>query len=122
MPGSIPEVGMLSALSRPSGPISDVASAPSTRPQEPFSGPSTRRILAYIELPILSAVEKARYVTDLSERPITYEEAFPEQEMQGIIGEREVNSELYYFVKLSDGLAFRVRTRLCASGYLHNRT
>lgn len=106
---------MLFTPSKASNPMTENANVAPTRSPigaatpEPSSSPKTRQKLAYVELHTLSAEEKSLYATDLSERPISYEEAFPEHAIGGIIGELEVDKEQFYFVKLSDGQAFRVR-------------
>lgn len=63
-----------------------------------------------VELRILSPSVKKQYATDLSERVLTFAEQFPESEMRYIIGEYQAGSQLFYFVKLSEDTAFRVRT------------
>ncbi|KAI0347824.1 hypothetical protein BDW22DRAFT_1349889 [Trametopsis cervina] len=59
----------------------------------------------YIELPTLPEEQRSRYVK-LNELPGTYEDIFPEDEMEEVIGEAVKGGRKYYFVKLSDGQAF----------------
>ncbi|KAI0094367.1 SNF2 family N-terminal domain-containing protein [Irpex rosettiformis] len=61
----------------------------------------------YIELRTLSKAERSRYVTGLSERPISNEEAFPEDTMETIVGELTEGKEDYYYVRLVTGEVFR---------------
>lgn len=75
-----------------------------------------------VEVPSLPPGAKARYVTDLRERPITSDEEFPEENMDRIIGEYEIEDELHYFVKMSSGIAFKVKdTPSCHSLLIHFR-
>lgn len=104
MPGSIAEVNFLQNAAESSGPTSESFKASNiTEPNVLSSTPGTKARVAYVELRSLTEEERSQYSSDISERPITYEEAFPEQEMLSIVGE----VQMYYFVKLSDGQAFR---------------
>lgn len=62
----------------------------------------------YVEVPSLPPAAKAKYATDLKERSITSDEEFPEESMERIVGEYEVDGELHYFVRMSSGMAFKV--------------
>lgn len=63
----------------------------------------------YVEVRLLTASERKQYES-LAERPITVEDAFPEEEMERIIGEYGAGAALNYYVRMSSGLAFKVRT------------
>lgn len=113
MPGSISGINMLSQLPQSYSPSSQAIVSPLSRSlsaltPEPATATDSVESTVYVELRTLSAEEKSQYATDLSDSAITYEEAFPEREMQGIIGELKVDNALFYFVRLSDGQAFRV--------------
>ena len=68
-----------------------------------------KKIQPYVEVKILTPEEKAKYATDLAERLITSDEEFPEEHMERVIGEYSSGSELYYFVMMTSGIAFKVR-------------
>lgn len=71
----------------------------------------------YVELRRLTEEERSRYEEGLSERPITFEEAFPEEEMEEIVGQREGREQLLYYVRLSDGTVFGVRPPFISTEY-----
>lgn len=64
--------------------------------------------VVYVEVPTISQHIKQRYATDLSERVISPEEEYLQSEMQSIIGQYQGQSQLYYFVKVSEEKAIRV--------------
>ncbi|KAJ3554645.1 hypothetical protein NM688_g2999 [Phlebia brevispora] len=69
--------------------------------------PQPPKPVVFVELPTLPPRVKEQYATDLSERVLTFAEQFPRSEMKCIIGEYQTQSQLFYFVKLSDDVAFR---------------
>jgi hypothetical protein len=62
----------------------------------------------YVEVKALSSEQKAKYATDLAERLFMSDEEFPEEQMERVIGEYRNSSGLYYFVRMSSGIAFKV--------------
>ncbi|KAF7799324.1 hypothetical protein EIP86_010556 [Pleurotus ostreatoroseus] len=61
---------------------------------------------SYVELQSLSPQSKDLYATDLSERVIPLDELLLDSEMQVIIGEHKSGSQLLFFVKISEDVAF----------------
>ncbi|PSR76690.1 hypothetical protein PHLCEN_2v8287 [Hermanssonia centrifuga] len=80
-------------------------SSPSESPLSPLPESPPR---LFVELPLLSPTSKSKYTTDFSERVTMLEEAYPEREMDSIIGEYSFGRKSSYFVKLSTGLAVKV--------------
>lgn len=126
MSDDTPDVDML--FSPPRSQPSDVEMIPEADSEGPTREPSTQATTAelsrlislsltdkeklpsvYVEIPRLPPKAKTQYATDLKEQPITSDEEFPAENMERIIGDYEIGGELYYFVKMTSGMAFKVR-------------
>ena len=104
------------ALSEPFQPPPSSTEGPLSHEPSPLTsitpssrGPRLPTARAYVELQHFPRAELEQY-KPLADRPLTFAEAFPEWAMECIIGEYKIGSKDFYYVKLSDGLAYRVRT------------
>lgn len=116
---SDPDVLHSEALELPPDSPSRRASSSVLTSLTPLSkSPQYSERLLYVEVPTLSSEVKAQYATDLAERALSVAEFFPRSEMRSIIGEYQTDTQLFYFVKLSDDTAFRVSICKPASSFL----
>ncbi|GJE85782.1 chromatin remodeling factor-like protein [Phanerochaete sordida] len=70
---------------------------------------AVQRDRVYVEPPALSSEDLARYA-DLADLPVASDES-PDGEMERIIGEYETRGGLQYFVRMSNGIAYRFPAR-----------
>lgn len=65
----------------------------------------------YITIPHLSEEQKTLYQSNWSELKMPSDvDEFDDDEIDSVVGEYREGRQLYYFVKYSDGIAYKVRT------------
>ncbi|KAI0689886.1 SNF2 family N-terminal domain-containing protein [Cytidiella melzeri] len=81
--------------------------------------PPANDMSVYIELRRLTKAERNLYESGFSERSVTDDEAFPEREMEAVIGEVQARTQKYYYVRLLNGQAFRFPAERFANQHPH---